>query len=158
MTSADRGTGRYKSRCKTWNMWITTDVTNVHKSAREKERKRWITSAMISVVSLLGNRALRTNMRWHPCRWDELTSVWSKEKKMTGTSLRDSSGRFQSQTHWSEGRERQLEGFAGTGAGCWSLYLLAVQPQPVDALSGITDHRAHTWRQTQWAHNSVQLC
>lgn len=51
---------------------------------------------------------------------------------------------------------RQLR--AAAAADCWSLLLLGVQPQPVDALSGVADQIPQAGHEAQRTHGFVQLC
>lgn len=47
---------------------------------------------------------------------------------------------------------------AAAAADPGSVFLLAVQPQPVDALPRVSHHEAHAGHQVQGAHRCVQLC
>lgn len=61
-------------------------------------------------------------------------------------------GSAQCWTHWNDVKAERC------GVKSRSLHLQAVQAQPVDALSHVSDHGAHTGHQTQRSQNCVQLC
>lgn len=75
---------------------------------------------------------------------DELMSVWSEAKDDWHEA-------------WGAVQEWEAARRVCRHPACWSVSFLAVQPQPVDTLSCITDHRVHTGCQAQTAHYCVQL-